>query len=232
MLTDDIKLLAFDADDTLWDCQSHFVAVEEAYCRLLSDYGSADEISQALFATETADMPLLGYGCKAFTISLVENAIGVSSGKVDAATIMKVVGLGRSLLELPATPLPEVEATLQRLYDSGRYTMVVFTKGEILDQENKLRRSGLGRFFDNAVVVADKTHDEYNRLCSRYGVSMQQMMMIGNSFKSDIEPVLQLGGTAAHIPFHVLWQYEKTEEYDHERLFRLQHFGELAPLLL
>lgn len=232
MLTDDIKLLAFDADDTLWDCQSHFVAVEEAYCRLLSDYGSADEISQALFATETADMPLLGYGCKAFTISLVENAIVVSSGKVDAATIMKVVGLGRSLLEAPATPLPEVRATL-----SGSTTAAATQWWCSPRARFSTRRiscdapdSAVFSTMPSSLPTRPTTSTTVSARATR--VSMQQMMMIGNSFKSDIEPVLQLGGTAAHIPFHVLWQYEKTEEYDHERLFRLQHFGELAPLLL
>lgn len=231
MYRDKIKLLAFDADDTLWDCQSHFNSVERAYCKLLEDYGTAEEISQALFATETADMPHLGYGCKAFTISLVENAIEVSNGKIPTGKIMEVVRLGRSLLELSATPLHGVKATLEALYGQGNYAMVVFTKGEILDQENKLRRSGLARYFDDAVIVADKTREEYTKLCRRFGVGIDNFMMIGNSFKSDIEPVLQLGGYAAHIPFHTMWKYEMAEEYDHDRLVRLSHFDELLKIL-
>lgn len=227
MSKENIKLLAFDADDTLWDCQSHFDNVEKSYCKLLADYGTADEISQALFATETADMPYMGYGCKAFTISLVENAIQVSHGKVSADTIMQVVRLGRSLLELPAQPLPEVDDTLSKLHTLGKYPMVVFTKGEILDQENKLRRSGLDKYFDDAVIVSDKTKKEYIKLCRRFDCDITNLMMVGNSFKSDIEPVLQLGGYAAHIPFHTMWKYEKAEEYDHEHLVRLSHFSEL-----
>lgn len=226
-----IKLLAFDADDTLWDCQSHFDNVEKSYCKLLADYGTEEEISQALFATETADMPYMGYGCKAFTISLVENAIEVSRGKISADDIMKVVKLGRSLLELPAQPLPEVKETLAGLHSQHNYIMIVFTKGEILDQENKLRRSGLAKFFDDAVIVADKTKEEYAKLCRRFSVGISEMMMVGNSFKSDIEPVLQLGGYAAHIPFHTMWKYEKTEEHDHEHLVRLSHFSELLDIL-
>lgn len=228
MIKDNIKLLAFDADDTLWDCQGYFDDVEKSYCALLADYGNERDISQALFATETADMPYLGYGCKAFTISLVENAIRVSNGSIAADKIMQVINLGRSLLELPGQPLPEVRDTLEALKRSGKYTMVVFTKGEILDQENKLRRSGLGKYFDDVVIVADKTKAEYARLCRRFNVEMEQMMMVGNSFKSDIEPVLQLGGYAAHIPFRTMWKYEKTEEYDHDHLLRLTHFGELV----
>lgn len=231
MYKDKIKLLAFDADDTLWDCQSFFDSVEKAYCKLLEDYGSADEISQALFATETADMPHLGYGCKAFTISLAENAIEVSHGTIAADKIMEAIRLGRSLLEIPATPLPKVRETLDALHASGQYRMVVFTKGEILDQENKLRRSGLAQYFDDAVIVADKTHKEYVKLCHRFNAEINSFMMIGNSFKSDIEPVLQLGGYAAHIPFHTMWKYEMAEEHDHERLVRLDHFGDLLKIL-
>lgn len=109
--------------------------------------------------------------------------------------------------------------------------MVVFTKGEILDQENKLRRSGLVQYFDDAVIVADKTHKEYVKLCHRFNAEINSFMMIGNSFKSDIEPVLQLGGYAAHIPFHTMWKYEMAEEHDHERLVRLDHFGDLLKIL-
>ena len=156
----------------------------------------------------------------------------MSGGNVTADVIMRIIGLGRSLLELPGEPLPEVADTLSQLKKSGRYVMVVFTKGEILDQKNKLRRSGLDQYFDDAVIVADKTKEEYRKLCTRFNADMGQMMMIGNSFKSDIAPVLQLGGFAAHIPFHVMWQYEVTKEYDHEHLFRLKHFGELTNILL
>lgn len=227
----DIKLLAFDADDTLWDNQSYFNAVEAEYCRLLAGYGTADEISSALFSVETANMPLLGYGGKAFTISLVENAVNVSGGKVSAATILKIIGLGKSLLDLQSRPLPGVAETLGKIQASGRYTMVVFTKGEILDQENKLRRSGLSRFFDDVVVVADKTPREYMRLCKRFNVDISNMLMVGNSFKSDIEPVLALGGYAVHIPFHTMWKHEVVKEHDHERLFRLKQFSELIQTL-
>lgn len=225
-----IKLMAFDADDTLWNCQDYFDKVEHDYCALLSPYGTENEISQALFATEKADMPHMGYGTKAFTISLVENAIEVSQGQISAADVMRVVRMGRSLLELPATPLPQVYDTLKELSSQHRYKMVVFTKGEILDQENKLHRSGLETFFDDAVIVADKTRSEYAKLCRRFGCGIDEMAMVGNSFKSDIEPVLQLGGYAVHIPFHTMWKYEHTDEYDHERLVRIDHFGQLIGL--
>jgi len=231
MDTRHIRLLAFDADDTLWDCQSHFNAVEEEYCRLLAPYADSDTVSARLFQTETRNMPQLGYGSKAFTLSLVENAVEVSQGRIDAHTLLRIQQLGRSLLAIPATPLPGVETTLQDIRSRGRYKMVVFTKGEILDQENKLIRSGLWDYFDRVEVVSDKTPRQYRELCATFAIGIDELMMVGNSFKSDIEPVLRLGGFAVHIPFKVIWEHERTEEFDHEHLWRIRQFSQLAGLL-
>ncbi len=232
-LTDcDIRLLAFDADDTLWDCQGHFDEVEDSYCQLLSRYGSKQEIAASLFSTETANMALLGYGSKAFTISLIENAIKISGGKVDSATITKIINLGKSLLNMPATPLPGVEQTLKALRDYGRYTMVVFTKGDNLDQENKFKRSGLSPFFDDCIVVADKTAHEYKHLCQLFNININQLCMVGNSFKSDILPVLNLGGYAIHVPYELQWKMEKAEENGcFPRLLRAKSFSDITGLI-
>lgn len=227
----DIRLIAFDADDTLWDCQGHFDEVERQYCEILSPWGTAKEVSDALFQTESGNMALMGYGCKAFTISIIENAIRFSHGEIKADDVMKIVELGKSLLELPATPLPGVAPTLQALRQLGRYRMVVFTKGELLDQQTKVIRSGLSRYFDDVVIVTDKTKDEYQKLCHLFDTTISHLLMVGNSFRSDIEPVLQLGGYAAHIPFHTEWKHEATEEYDHPHLWRLQQFEELQTLV-
>lgn len=229
--TDIIRIIAFDADDTLWDCQSHFEAVEREYCQILSDYGDKEFISSELFKTETANMPELGYGSKAFTLSLVENAIKVSNGKVNASTLLKIQQLGRSLLRIPSTPLDGVEDALKAIKQMERYKMVVFTKGEILDQENKLKRSGLWDYFDRVEVVADKTKRQYRELCSMFCISIEELLMVGNSFKSDIEPVLHLGGQAVHIPFELTWAHELTEEYDHDNLVRIKSISELPDLL-
>ena len=229
--TGHIKVIAFDADDTLWDCQSHFVAVEQEYCRLLAPYGDEQQVASELFKTETANMPELGYGSKAFTLSLVENAVKMSQGKIDAHSLLRIQMLGRSLLNIPSTPLPGVRDTLTHIKALGKYKMVVFTKGEILDQENKLLRSGLWDFFDRTEVVADKTPRQYRQLCDTFGINIGQLLMVGNSFKSDIEPVLQLGGYAVHIPFHLTWQHEYTEEYDHDNLWRINQFDQLTEII-
>ncbi len=228
----DISLIAFDADDTLWECQTYFEAVEKEYCEVLKPYTSADQVSKALFAVETANMPLLGYGSKAFLLSLLENAIEVSEGKLKAKEVKKIIDLGKGLLELPGRPMDGVEETLKVLHDAGKYHLVVFTKGELLDQENKFRRSGLSPYFDNIIVVSDKTEKSYHQLCDRYSIDVDQLLMVGNSFRSDIEPVLKLGGWAAHIPFHTVWQHEVVEEYDHPHLLKLEFFTQLKHVLL
>lgn len=222
-----IKAIAFDADDTLWDCQSHFAAAERRYCALLEQYGTAAEVSAALFRTETSNMPLLGYGCKAFTISLVENAVAVSGGRVSGATIGEIVSLGKGLLNISATPLPSVERTLSAFHAEGRYRLVVFTKGELLDQENKLRRSGLQRFFGHVEIVSDKTRTAFLSLCRNLKISPSSLLMVGNSFKSDVVPALEIGAAAVHVPFHVTWKLEHAEEFSHERLVRTSDFSDV-----
>lgn len=229
---DKIKLLAFDADDTLWDCQLHFDAVEKEYQSILSDYGTATEISSRLFETETANMPLLGYGCKAFVLSLIENAISISNGELSANKIGQILNCGKKLLNMPATPLQGVRCVLETLNNVQRkYKMVVFTKGELLDQENKLRRSGLQSFFDATIVVSDKTSDEYEYLCKRFNCSVNELVMVGNSFRSDIAPVLELGGNAIYVPSKTLWQHEYIDEYDHTNLVTVSEISDILQYL-
>ena len=228
----DVKVIAFDADDTLWDCQSWFDKVEERYCELLSPWCTPEEVARELFATESRNMPLTGYGVKAFTLSLVENAINISQGRIGAQLLLEIQRLGLTLLSLPATPLPGVEETLNRLRQMQRFQLAVFTKGEIQDQEGKLLRSGLWPLFDRVVVVADKTERQYRELCSLFGIQMNQLLMVGNSFKSDIEPVLKLGGRAIHIPFHTTWAHEQTIEYKHHNLLVFSKMEEITQALL
>ena len=259
-----IKAIAFDADDTLWALQNYFEDVEHEYCQLLAEYGTEKEISAALFETESNNMPDLGYGCKAFTISLVENAVKVSRGKVEANVIAQIVDLGKSLLHLDAKPLEGVEQTLARIQemkktsedksvsderkqgnderkqgnderkqgnDERKYKLAVFTKGELMDQENKLWRSGLQRYFDVVSIVSDKKPEAYRRLCKEMEVQPEELLMVGNSFKSDIAPALKIGASAVHIPFHTTWAHEKIEEFEHPKLRRIERFEELLELL-
>lgn len=228
---ENIRVLVFDADDTLWDCQSWFDDVERRCCKLLSPWATAREVSEGLFATERKNLSLTGYGTKAFTLSLIENAVRVTQGQLTGDIVGQLIDMGKELLLFPTTPLPEVEATLEQLSQSRCYQLVVFTKGELLDQENKLKRSGLEQYFSHVETVSNKTEAEYRQLCENLDVAPEQTIMIGNSFRSDIAPALTAGAYAVHIPYHVVWELEKSEEFPHERLQKITHFNEILELL-
>ena len=204
-----IRVIAFDADDTLWDCQSHFEAVENHLYQLIRPY--CDDPARELFITESGNMADLGYGCKAFTISIIETALRVGGSHLSHVELSELLAHSKSLLHLPATPLPEVE----------------FTKGELQDQENKLHRSRLGKYFSHVEITSDKTETEFQQLCEHLDILPHQLLMVGNSLKSDIAPALNIGAWAIHIPFHVTWQLEHFEDIEHERLIKITHFNEI-----
>ncbi|MCM1177935.1 MAG: HAD family hydrolase [Bacteroidales bacterium] len=231
-LKDRIKVVAFDADDTLWDNQSYYDNAEQVLSRVLAGYGTHDEISAALLETETRNMQSLGYGAKAFTISLMETALDVTSNSATGDMLAEILNAGKSVLDMSAEPFPGVEETLNTIKESGRYRMVLFTKGDLLDQQNKIERSGLGCHFDHIEIVSTKTVREYRDLCRRMDVMPEEFLMIGNSFKSDIAPVLEMGGYGIHIPFERTWQHELIEEYDHGHLVRISSLVEIMPFLL
>ena len=224
----DIRVIAFDADDTLWDCQSHFEAVENHLYRLIAPY--CETPAKELFQTESGNMADLGYGCKAFTISIIETALRVAGDHLSAEELSDLLSHSKSLLHLPATPLPEVEETLQRL-QAYPYRLVVFTKGELQDQENKLHRSGLAKYFSHVEITSNKTELEFQQLCEHLDILPSQLLMVGNSLKSDIAPALTIGASAIHIPFHVTWQLEHSEDIDHPRLVKITHFNEIIRTL-
>ena len=228
----DIKVVAVDADDTLWDNQSYYDRAGDVFASELHEYGQPDWLQDRLFETEIANMPLLGFGAKSVCISMMETAMEVSGGKVSTARLEHILKTAKSLLEIPATPLPGVPGALERLRSSGRYRLVLFTKGDLLDQQNKIMRSGLSRFFDSTVIVSDKGRKEYLDLCDSEGIAPAQLLMIGNSFKSDIRPVVELGGSGIHIPFHTMWKHEEAEEFDSPDIVRLEKFGDVPQVLL
>ena len=172
----------------------------------------------------------LGYGCKAFTLSVLETALRVSGGQIKTAYLEELLQLGKQLLHLPATPLPGVEQTLSVLrerIDSQQTRLVVFTKGELQDQENKMRRSGLLKYFDDVEITSDKGQPEFLSLCERCGVHPSEMLMVGNSLRSDVAPALAIGASAVYIPFHVTWQLEHTDDFEHPRMLKVKVITEL-----
>ena len=232
MLLEGIKVLAFDADDTLWANEPLFREAERKVAEVLSDFGDFDYISSELYKTEFNNMADYGFGAKAYILSMIENAIRISEGKITAEQIGFIVRSGREILHNPAIPFPGVEDTLRRLQESGRYRLVLLTKGDLLDQEHKIDRSGLGKYFSHIEIVSNKSEKEYLALCGKLGIKPEEMLMVGNSFKSDIEPVLKIGGWGIHIPFEILWKLEHTEEYEHGHLFKVSTFEEITDILL
>lgn len=224
---DRVSLVAIDADDTLWDCQTHFDRAQRELARLLAPYATADDVERELDRTERRRVPLTGYGANAFTLSMVETAVSVTRGRATAQEIDRVLALGRDLLRVPADPLPGVRDTLERLRRQRRWTVVAFTKGDPLDQNRKLDRSRLRPLFDDVAVVADKTEESYLRLCRRVGVAPERLLMVGDSMRSDILPALAVGGWAVHVPARSSWAHEHAPSLRHDRLWRLDRFSDL-----
>ncbi|MBN9296667.1 MAG: HAD family hydrolase [Filimonas sp.] len=205
-----ITTIAFDADDTLWVNEPYFQEIENNFCALLEDYMPQHSISQELFKTEMQNLPLYGYGAKGFILCMIETISRVSGGKASLQLIDKAIALGHELLQKPIELLSGVTETLDNL--KGKYRLVVATKGDLLDQERKLQKSGLESYFHHIEIMSDKKERDYLKLLKHLDCKPENFLMLGNSIKSDILPVLELGGYAAHIPYRVTWTHEHHEQ--------------------
>lgn len=212
-----ISVIGFDADDTLWVNEPNYLETEKVLCQLLSARKPEAEVSRVLFSTEMANLELYGYGAKSFVLSMIETAINVSNERVDAQTVQNIISLGKSLINRDVELLEGVEEALNQL--STRYRLILATKGDLVDQERKLRKSGLEKFFHHIEIMSDKKEANYQRLLSHLDIPAAEFLMVGNSVKSDILPVLSLGGHGVHIPFHTTWQHEQTDHLPDHLLF-------------
>jgi putative hydrolase of the HAD superfamily len=226
-----LKVIAFDADDTLFVNEPYFQETEEKFCALMSDYLSHQGLSQELFKTEIANLELYGYGIKGYILSMIEAAMRISNKTISIEVVEKITEYGKELLQKPIELLEGVEETLQAL--SGKYKLVVATKGDLLDQRRKLHNSGLGHYFHHIEVMSDKKEKDYEDLLKRLEIKSEEFFMIGNSLKSDVLPVLNIGGHAVHIPFHTTWEHEKiNHKVEHPNFRALEKITEVLPLLL
>lgn len=226
-----VEVVAFDADDTLWVNEPFFRESERRFCALVAPWAGAEEAVERLYAREVANMPLYGYGVKACVLSMVETALELGGERLPAAVVGELLALGRDQLQRPVELLPGVRETLRRL--QGRYRLAVVTKGDLLDQRRKLRLSGLAPCFDAVEVMADKDEAAYGEVMRRLRVAPGAFLMVGNSLRSDVLPVVALGGRAVHIPFGETWRHEEVDPavlapYDFPVL---ECIDELAPLL-
>jgi putative hydrolase of the HAD superfamily len=205
-----IDIIALDADDTLWHSEVLYFDAQERFQQILSGYHQDGRAKQELYETETKNLPVFGYGIKGFALSMIETAIRLSDGQIRGTEIQEIIGLAREMLEAPVQLLDHVADAIAEL--SASHTLMVITKGDLLDQQRKLARSGLGPHFAYTEVVSAKTVDVYRSLLARYGVAPQRLLMVGNSLRSDILPVVALGGHAVHIPYHITWAHEAADE--------------------
>ncbi len=232
MNIDTIKVIAFDADDTLWVNEPHFREAESKFCKLLNSFMDEEELVQRLYETEIKNIKYYGYGAKSFIFSMLETAISVNSKKVNAHMVQAVIALGNRILDAPIELLPHVKEVLGILKEKN-YKLVVATKGDLFEQESKLKRSNLGSYFHHVEVLSEKNTDNYKGLFKRLEIQPSQFLMIGNSLKSDIVPVVELGGCAIHIPFHTTWIYEEVEDISHlpqERFVEMKDLIEVIRL--
>lgn len=226
-----LQVIAFDADDTLWVNEPYFREAEEKVCRLLEDYLPMHSTAKELYKTEVANLPLYGYGGKGFMLSMIEAALSISQKTVDVAVIEKIIEIGKELLDHPVQLLDGVEETLQRL--QPHYRLVVATKGDLLEQQRKLDKSGLAFYFHHIEIMSEKHPDGYQQLLRHLDIAANEFMMIGNSLKSDVLPVLSIGAHAVHIPFHTTWLHEQIDHHvQHPQFYTCQQLSEVADLLL
>jgi putative hydrolase of the HAD superfamily len=225
-----IKVIAFDADDTLWVNEPYFRTAEKAFCELLKEYVPEEECNELLYKFEMQNLPLYGYGIKPFVLSLIEAAITISKKQIPLEIVSEIIAIGKKMLQMPIELIDGIETTLAHL--SKKYLLVMATKGDLLDQERKLIKSGLEKYFHHIEVMSDKQPNNYQKLITHLDITPSQFLMIGNSLKSDVLPVLEIGSYAIHIPFHTTWEHEKVEEeVMHYNFKELKLASELIDLL-
>jgi putative hydrolase of the HAD superfamily len=221
-----IKVIAFDADDTLWVNEPYFYETERQFCRLLEDYLPHHTVSRELLQVEIQNLSLYGYGIKSFMLSMIETALRVSDKTITLGAIETIIELGRELLTKPIELIEGVEEVLIQL--KKKHRLVVATKGDLLDQERKLKNSGIEHYFHHIEIMSDKQEIDYRKLIRHLDVKPEEFLMVGNSLKSDVLPVLAIGGKGYHIPYHTTWAHEHIEHtIEHQDFKQLSNIREL-----
>ncbi|WP_240125537.1 HAD family hydrolase [Thermomonas alba] len=216
-----LALVGFDADDTLWRSQDHFDAAQAEFERIIAAYVDLQDVGQRLYEYEARNIAFFGYGVKGMALSMVEAAVEITEGRISAADIHRIVAIAKALLRHPVELLPGVRAAVEAV--AATHPVVLITKGDLFHQEAKVRQSGLSDLFRRIEIVSEKDEPTYARLLEEFGVPAARFLMVGNSLRSDIAPVLALGGWGVHVPYHTTWRHEAAHEVaaEHPRLRRL-----------
>ncbi len=225
-------VIAFDADDTLWHNETLYSITQDKFKQLLSEYRGTDGIDQVLYETEMRNLQHYGYGIKAFTLSMIETAIELTDAQVQGREIREIIDFAREMLNAPVQLLDGAADVIRTL--SASHPLMIITKGDLFDQESKIARSGLADYFTHVEIVSHKTEDTYKALLARHNIHPERFLMVGNSLKSDILPVVAVGSQAVYIPYHLTWAHEVVANPDEEhqgRYFELEHIGLLPALV-
>jgi putative hydrolase of the HAD superfamily len=222
--------IAFDADDTLWHSERYYAQAQAEFSRLLAHYRDEEYIHAHLYEVEARNIQHFGYGVKGFALSMIESAVELTDGRVSGNDIKAIIALARDMLNADIELLDGVSEAIARLAERRR--LMVITKGDLLDQEKKIQRSGLGQYFHRIEIVSEKTRETYARLLAEHSIAPQRFFMVGNSLRSDVLPILELGGSAAYIPYEITWQHETAEPPTGQPgFYQLEHIGQLPALL-
>ncbi len=227
--TNRVTTIGFDADDTLWHNERFFAMTHIRFAELLSDHAEKEDLMARLLCAEKRNLPHYGFGIKGFTLSMIETAIEVTDGAVPADVIGQILAAGRDMLSHPVEILPHARETLEAL--QGAYTLVLITKGDLLDQERKLAESGLRDLFHAVEIVSKKHPDDYMRVFERHGDGPAQGLMVGNSMRSDVLPMIHAGGWGIYVPQGLVWEIEHAEPPEHPRFAELSDLGALPAFL-
>ena len=224
-------VIAFDADDTLWHNERLYVDTQAKFANLLAQYHEPEWIGARLYQTEMRNIQHFGYGIKAFALSMIETAVELTEGRISGHDIQALIDLAKEMLNADVQLLDKVRETLSEL--AVHYHLMVITKGDLLDQETKITRSGLAGYFQQIEVVSHKTRGRYERLLRKHALAPSRFLMVGNSLRSDIWPILELGGYAVHIPYELTWTHEVSDPPPVEQpgFYQLEHVGQLPTLL-
>lgn len=224
-------VIAFDADDTLWHNENIYRDTQSRVIDILAQYHDAEWIERQMYETEVRNLEHYGYGFKGFTLSMIETAIELTEGRISGTEIGQMIEITREMVKAPVVLLPGVEETISQL--SANHDLMLITKGELFEQEAKIIRSGLAERFSKIEIVRTKTPEVYRSLTVKHKLEPQRLLMVGNSMKSDILPVLEIGGQAVHIPYVTTWEHEivPEEELAGKDFMQLSHIGELPNLI-
>ncbi len=215
-----IKLVGFDGDDTLWRSEDYYRAAQASFEQIVAGYVDLDDVHDRLYAVERRNITLFGYGAKGMTLSMLEAAIQITDGRIAANDLQRIVQLGKSLLQHPVELLPGIRDAVAQIAQT--YPVVLITKGDLFHQESKVRQSGLADLFPRIEIVSEKDAATYARVLEEFGIDADRFVMIGNSLRSDIAPVLALGGWGVHMPYRVTWTHELDANIDADQAMRMR----------